>query len=406
MLALVGLLQERFPAPEFESGYRIPVDQLVHSAPQWLRDLDVLFYGLMLVLAAWLLLRRRSRRGLALAAIAALLYFGFWRRGCICPVGSLANVARALCGDGAPPLTVLGLFFAPLLAAFFAGRAFCGAVCPLGALQDVVLLRPLSVPHWLEAPLSLLRHVYLGLVVLAVYTSGRFLVCRYDPFVGLFRFDGPAPMLAAGGGLLLLGIVVARPYCRYLCPYGVVLGWLARFTRNPVSVTHDACIRCGLCADACPFGAIRFYSEPPASRTFRFSWPLAGAALAALLLGALGGRLAGPAWARLARPVELLERVEREAGLPIPERSLEARAFAEKGGSLEELRLEAADAIVRFRRAGTWFGAWLGLVLGLAALRIRHAKAPTVVEVDQALCLGCGRCYESCPIHRKPKGPA
>ena len=63
-------------------------------------------------------------------------------------------------------------------------------------------------------------------------------------------------MLITGGVILLLGMFVGRPYCRYLCPYGGILALLSRVSRWAVSITPDKELDCGLCTAACPFGAI------------------------------------------------------------------------------------------------------------------------------------------------------
>ena len=98
-------------------------------------------------LACYFVLKLRSRRAVLGLSLFSLAYFGFYRQGCICAIGSVQNVTLGLFERGyAVPLTALAFFVAPLVVAFFAGRAFCAAVCPHGALQDLVLLKPVKVP--------------------------------------------------------------------------------------------------------------------------------------------------------------------------------------------------------------------------------------------------------------------
>ena len=82
------------------------------------------------------------------------------------------------------------------------------------------------------------------------------IICRFDPFVGFFRFTGPFHMLLLGGVFLVLGIWVGRPYCRYLCPYGALLSVFSRYAWKSVSITPDRELDCGLCDRACPYGSI------------------------------------------------------------------------------------------------------------------------------------------------------
>jgi polyferredoxin len=206
-----------------------------------------------------------------LLSVGTIAYFGFYRKGCICPIGAIQNVTASLVDPRYMiSFGVIAFFFLPLAATLLFGRVFCGGVCPLGAVQDLVLIRPVNVPARLDRALRWLPYVYLALAILfagwglhlavggwEINVGRRFIICEWDPFIALFRVSGSFHMLAIGGGFILAGMFVGRPYCRWLCPYGGILAVLSRVAWKNVQITPDKEVDCGLCAGACPFGAIK-----------------------------------------------------------------------------------------------------------------------------------------------------
>ncbi len=391
----------RFPRPDLGAGHVIPEIATPPPEALSLAYLDVAVLAATLALASWLALKVRSRRGLSLLSVFTVLYFGFWRQGCICAVGSVQNVLLGLFDAGyAVPVTVLAFFFLPLLFTLAFGRTFCAAACPLGAIQDLVLLKPQRLPRPVRDALGLLPPLYLGLVVLFVATGAGFVLCRFEPFVPLFRLSGSAGMLATGGALLALGVFVARPWCRFLCPYGVLLGWTSRFSRAHLAITPAECVQCGLCEDACPFGAIRAPSTPTQDgsiATGRRRLAMLLAALPLLLaLGAwLGARLEGPL--SLAHPtVQLADEVFH--GDPAAEPSQRLEAFRQSSMPASVLRAEANGLRERFRTGGALLGASSGLLVGIRLIGLTRRRRRSIWEPDRAECLSCGRCFASCPV--------
>jgi polyferredoxin len=241
-------------------NYKTPAVQKPLPRGFWIEILDVVLLGVGMGVAVWIVVKRRSRRWLVGLAIASLAYFGFYREGCICSVGAIQNVAVALADPKySIPIVAIAIFFMPLIVALFFGRAYCGGVCPLGAIQELVVLRPLRVPKRLDQALGFLKYVYLALAILFALKPAAtrdFLICRFDPFVGFFRFTGEPYMLAIGGAFLIGGMFIGRPYCRYLCPYGGLLAWCSRLAQRGVTITPDKELNCGLCTEACSYGAI------------------------------------------------------------------------------------------------------------------------------------------------------
>ena len=397
------LAVQRFPPPQFtETGHLLPPLTGPLSRALTLEYLDVAVLLGALALAAWLALRQRSRNWLATLGIFSLLYFGFWRKGCVCSIGSIQNIAQAL-GDPSAgvPLTVLAFGLLPLVFALLFGRVFCAAVCPHGALQDLMLIKPVAVPPWLEHGLRLLAHTYLGLAMVFAATGGGYIICQYDPFVPIFRFSGATALVVAGVALLVVGLFIGRPYCRFLCPYGVLLGLAARLSRWRVRITPDTCTQCRLCEQSCPVGAINPSTldapvRDAAADKRRLVWLIA--LLPVLLAAGLGlGGLAGTNLARRHRIVNLAERVHQEDLGLVADTTDASAAWRATGAPVADLYTAAQDLRRRYVLAGRLCGLWIGLVIGLKLITLAIRRRRKDYEADQARCIACARCYLYCP---------
>ena len=393
---------ERFPPPEFESGYELPSPTVPNPRQTVYEYIDCIVLLLALGVSSYLVLKKRSRRAIFVLMVLSLVYFGFWRKGCVCPIGAIQNVTLSLFDrDYVVPIVVVVFFVLPLAFTLFFGRVFCAAVCPLGAMQDLVLLRPVSVPNWLEAGLRLFAYVYLAAAVLFAATGSAFVICRYDPFVGFFRLSGNFNILVLGVCFLVIGMFVGRPYCRFVCPYGVILRQLSRISKWKVTITPDECVHCKLCEDSCPFGAIR---EPTAD------WPAhhyekskKRLALLIILLpilvslcGWIGSSLR-PVTSRMHATVRLAERIYLEDAGKVEGTTDASSAFRATGEETEKLYARASNIRNKFGLGGWLFGGFVGLMVAFKLLGVSVMRRRPDYEADRASCVACGRCFECCP---------
>ena len=316
-------------------------------------------------------------------------------------MGAVQNCVLTISDSGyAMPLTVLAFFLLPLVFALFFGRVFCSSVCPLGAVQDVVLSRPVNVPAPLAHALGLLAYVYLGGAVVFAAMGSGFIICQYDPFVAFFRLSGTRNMLLLGVGFLVVAVFVGRPYCRFLCPYSVLLKWLSRVSKWHARTTPDECINCRLCEDACPFGAIN--KPTPAAGAGRTEGKKRLAILLALfpplvLAGGVLGRMLGPSMARVDPTVRAADLVWEFQGKSPEDLPDEVTAFRKTARQRAELFREAEDLKDGYNLAGWLFGAWVGIVIGGKLIALATRRTRTDYEPDRAECLSCGRCFSYCP---------
>ncbi len=406
MFSMAGA-QQRFPKPEFESGYMQPDTTTPEPRAAAMEFFDVLVLIGVMSLATYLIIRKRSRRGILWLTVFTLLYFGFYRNGCICPIGSIQNVTMAIFDPGYKiSITILLFFLLPLIFALFYGRAYCAAACPLGAIQDLVVIKPVSVPSWVRKTLGFIPHVYIGLAVLFAATGTDFIICRYDPFVGIFRMDGPYLMIGLGIALLLLGLFFARPYCRVFCPYGVLLGWMSRFSRKHITITPSKCINCKLCKDSCPFDAIeaptdeKVRTEQAVRKNMR-SYVIFGLLVPVWIV--LGGFAVSQSHVLLSRAhpdVYLSELLIAHPELKSDTENLDIQAFLESGKSMDQL-VEEASVIRGEFRTGTWIlGGYLGLVLGIMLMNQFILRKRDDYVPHKRDCFSCGRCMDYCPVDK------
>ena len=403
----VGLFAEPQDPPDLgDSGYEMPL----MTAPTQFRIedyhvyMDIAALVIALSLSSWLMLKKRSRKGLFILSLASLFYFGFVRKGCVCPIGSIQNVADGFFNpETILPTVVIAFFFLPIIYTLFFGRSYCASVCPHGAIQDLVCYKPIEVPRWLDHSLGLIGFAYLGFSVLFAATGSAYIICDYDPFIPLFRMTGSTNMFVLGGVFLFLGIFIGRPYCRYFCPYGIILRTVGYISFNKVSIFKDRCIECRLCEKSCPFGCIDKSTAPEKDQAnVKGKKQLAAVLVLVPLIIGLGvyiGYLTSGSIARAHATVRLADRIQLEQELGVENLPYHeaAESFWEMGQKPEKL-YEAAGFIIEDMTIGSmWLGAFMGLVIAIKLISLSIIRPHKDYEANQGTCFGCGRCYEYCP---------
>lgn len=186
------------------------------------------------------------------------------------PIAGLMNLKVALLTGEIPKIHPAGMF---LIVAFLAisiifRKTFCSWLCPVGTFSEylwklgrTLLHRKLHMPRWLDIGLRGLKYLLLGFFLYAVISMTprdihAFLQSPYGliadvKMLDFFRFLGETGLIVIGL-LILLSVLIQNFWCRYLCPYGALMGLASllsplRIRRNP-----DTCIDCAKCAKACP----------------------------------------------------------------------------------------------------------------------------------------------------------
>ena len=199
-----------------------------------------------------------------------------------CPIGAF----QAVLADRNYKFAFYVVGFLMLLGAVF-GRFICGWLCPFGLIQDLLhkipfkkKLKKLPGDKWLKY----LKYVILvgfviilPLTVLDIIGQGQPWFCKYicpsgTLFAGIPLIAANPPLQQALGWLftwktallvilIVLSIVVYRPFCRYLCPLGAIYGFFNPIAFYRLKIDDEKCTKCGKCQKSCKLN-IEVYKVP------------------------------------------------------------------------------------------------------------------------------------------------
>ena len=160
------------------------------------------------------------------------------------------------------------LFVAFLLMSWLLRKSFCAWLCPVGTLSEYlwklgrfILRRNFRLPRWLDLPLRSLKYILLGffayfVAAMSAAAVADFIASPYGLVVDVrmlnfFRYMGGSAAYVLLG-LFVASLLVQNFWCRYLCPYGALLGLASLVSPTRIVRSESACIDCAKCAKACP----------------------------------------------------------------------------------------------------------------------------------------------------------
>lgn len=186
------------------------------------------------------------------------------------PIAGMMNTSYWLQTGSVPEIhpAAMVLFLAFLTISIFFRKAFCGWLCPIGAISEQLwklgrdtFRRVFFPPKWIDIPLRGLKYILLGLFLwfaaaMPAESIEAFLTSPYGLVADVKMLDFFRHMSQTAAiiiGVLVIGsIFVPNMWCRYLCPYGALMGIAALASPLRIRRVPSACIDCAKCAKACP----------------------------------------------------------------------------------------------------------------------------------------------------------
>jgi polyferredoxin len=186
------------------------------------------------------------------------------------PIAGLMNLKVWLTTWNVPEVhpAAMVLLAAFLVMSLLLKKAFCSWLCPIGTLSEMlwkfgrrVAGENIAPPKWVDIPLRALKYVLLGFfawVILQMpaaaieeFMRAPFGIVADIRMLDFFRHMSVTALVIVAV-LIALSVAIRNFWCRYLCPYGALLGIAALFSPTAITRDADACIDCAKCAKACP----------------------------------------------------------------------------------------------------------------------------------------------------------
>jgi len=217
----------------------------------------------------------------------------------------------------------LVILLAAISVSFLLKRTFCSWICPIGTLSEglakigkIVFGRNLRIPKWLDYLLRSLKYIILFFFISIIFfgmsgaDAAAFVHSPYNMVADVKMLKFIQNLGAFGmtviGVLIVLSILYENFWCRYLCPYGGLLGLLSMLSPFKITRTETSCIQCGECTKSCPnhilvdqadrvwspecTGCLNCVQQCPVKETLTFKGPQGRSSLSpkTLALGLLG----------------------------------------------------------------------------------------------------------------------
>ena len=188
------------------------------------------------------------------------------------PISGLFGTAAWIKGGGINLLhpAAVVFFVTIVVVALLLRRSFCSWICPVGTISEWLwklgfsrLHRNWRLPRLLDLLVRGVKYLLMGYFVLTAIlwplsTLQDFLDSGYHAVSDiklLNLFIAPSgTTLSVLGLLLVISVGMRNPFCRFICPYGALLGLISLVSPAAVQRSAKKCVSCGVCSQVCPSG--------------------------------------------------------------------------------------------------------------------------------------------------------
>lgn len=189
------------------------------------------------------------------------------------PIAGLMNLKYSLVTGQLPSVhaAAMLLLVAFIVISLLLKKAFCSWLCPVGTLSELIgdlgnklFGRQCVLPRWLDIPLRGVKYLLLSFFIyIALLMPAQaihyFMLSPYSvvmdvKMLDFFRHMGTATLISVTV-LLIASLFIRHAWCRYLCPYGALMGVVSLLSPFKIRRNAESCIDCGKCSKIAHHGS-------------------------------------------------------------------------------------------------------------------------------------------------------
>jgi ferredoxin len=223
--------------------------------------LPLALYAILCLVALFLLRGKKLTNRLAIwILVPSLLIFGVFFRANPEPMRAIVQVFQSIALGRYSLQSTLLVFLAFALMTFIGVKLICGWGCPVGTLQELLYRLPIfaqlkkkRIPFWISNSVRVALFAFFLILVFGLISGiqDQSLYRYFNPFRLFewnFRVTDPIFVILIFG----LSLIHYRPYCMFVCPFGLFSWLIQDLSIFKIRVNKDTCLDCGKCGRACP----------------------------------------------------------------------------------------------------------------------------------------------------------
>lgn len=244
-------------------------EALEHIKGEGKPALDGLKYVLWAIWISLILILVLSRKKIKSSRIVILLLavviFGLLLGATPNPMESMVKLFKMLNNmEGGPKVLIVSFILFSLFSVLGA-KLICSWGCQLGALQESIFNIPVyknkykfQFPFAISLAVRLILFILFFLLLFGIALGIKnFVIYHHVNYFKIFSLDLATFALYSLPVFVLASLFIFRPFCQFICPFGLYAWLLENIAINRVRVIEDKCIECLKCVKDCPTQAMK-----------------------------------------------------------------------------------------------------------------------------------------------------